>query len=660
MPSELDKVTGVALTMQGRSAGISVERQDAALFPFEAFSFDNPNETLSPVLSLSEPWVLDVGEISTSQITNFGEDVRTEAETEFLQQQITDLETLVDDGYTSWFYEGVPTLSNEPAVNWTDDPTKQNHVGDTYYDMTSGTTYKFLFLDPGYGWEEFFDSGVTAALEAAAAAQDTADGKRRVFTIEPTPPYDVGDLWSRGDGNIDGGVWVATVTQGSGGSYNIADWSKTTDATNDTSLTTFVTDTYEVFVESVEASFQETLNGRDFLSYHLEQVAKEVKNIDADHQFSMSQITVGQGQIDIRVGAVEEGTQDLSEAFIILDARVGASEIQIGTNVTGISDNGDDIFINTQGLITVNSDLTQSNINIGTNTTGVGTNSQGLIDVNSDLTSSNILIQTNLDVGTNHSTAFINLGIDPNGSSVDIEADKITLDGTINLDDTLSVSGGVVQIIGNLSVGTTTDNGNFEVKANGTVKCTNIEAVGGTFTGELIGVDGTFSGDITGASGEFNGTVKVTSGVALAEYTSGSILFNVLGDVSTIEPSLSGGNWGLKLSSGNSVTEISEDLLVRGASFTSGHVRMNTGHQLIRKNSSAWSQNGHIYATIASLLPVGSTKQLACWIEHSSGRRLASVFGRVSSDTVTITNYDGVFFYEFESPTSTNYRHLWI
>jgi phage-related protein len=39
------------------------------------------------------------------------------------------------------------------------------------------------------------DKDVLSSLEKAERAQDTADGKRRVFVSQPVPPYDPGDLW---------------------------------------------------------------------------------------------------------------------------------------------------------------------------------------------------------------------------------------------------------------------------------------------------------------------------------------------------------------------------------------------------------------------------------------------------------------------------------
>ena len=53
----------------------------------------------------------------------------------------------------------------------------------------------------GWHWHEIADSDAVRALQSAAKAQDTADGKRRVFVVQPTPPYEIGDLWAQGSGD---------------------------------------------------------------------------------------------------------------------------------------------------------------------------------------------------------------------------------------------------------------------------------------------------------------------------------------------------------------------------------------------------------------------------------------------------------------------------
>ena len=113
-----------------------------------------------------------------------------------MQDEIDAIKNQADSVIEFWFYDPVPTLDNEPAVNWTDDETKKNHLGDLYYDA-DGKSYRFQLIEGVYGWKQISDSDVTKALEMAQKAQDTADGKRRVFVVQPTSAsvYDVGDLW---------------------------------------------------------------------------------------------------------------------------------------------------------------------------------------------------------------------------------------------------------------------------------------------------------------------------------------------------------------------------------------------------------------------------------------------------------------------------------
>lgn len=103
-----------------------------------------------------------------------------------------------DEQMCLWFGEGEPTLDNFPASDWTTDETRAEHIKDIYYDRsdrTGGRAYSFEDVDGEFVWDNITDADVLASLERARHAQDTADGKRRVFVAEPQGPYDVGDLW---------------------------------------------------------------------------------------------------------------------------------------------------------------------------------------------------------------------------------------------------------------------------------------------------------------------------------------------------------------------------------------------------------------------------------------------------------------------------------
>ena len=114
-------------------------------------------------------------------------------------QVIKDLQNQADGAIETWFYEGVPTLDNLPAVDWTTEDLKKIHIGDLYYDQTTGYAYRFTKYNDDvtpYRWNRIKDNDIVAALEAANHAQATADGKMKVFYGETKPTnYKVGDMW---------------------------------------------------------------------------------------------------------------------------------------------------------------------------------------------------------------------------------------------------------------------------------------------------------------------------------------------------------------------------------------------------------------------------------------------------------------------------------
>lgn len=145
-----------------------------------------------------------------------------------------DMQDQIDSKAEQHFYAYDPTLDNEPAKSWTTDEEKEKHVDDLFYNTETGKAYRFMKGDDGsYKWELVQDEDVTNALEAASKAQDTADGKRRVFTADaskdehPDPPYDEGDLWYTG-----AEVLVCGKPKAKGEAYDAGDWGKKDNYTN--------------------------------------------------------------------------------------------------------------------------------------------------------------------------------------------------------------------------------------------------------------------------------------------------------------------------------------------------------------------------------------------------------------------------------------------
>ena len=159
-------------------------------------------------------------------------------------QVIADLQNQVDGAIETWFYEGVPTLKNAPASSWTTDKDKDTHLGDLYYDNKTGKAYRFAKDGNTYKWTIITDTDIAKALSDASKAQETADGKMKVFSIQPTPPYQLGDIWVNATYPTDGSIYKNEIlrcqtAKAKGSSFAIADWTKASKYTDDSALNTF-------------------------------------------------------------------------------------------------------------------------------------------------------------------------------------------------------------------------------------------------------------------------------------------------------------------------------------------------------------------------------------------------------------------------------------
>lgn len=95
----------------------------------------------------------------------------------------------------------------------------------------AGKSWRWVKEEDGtYKWTPIADSDAVKALQEAARAQDTADAKRRVFVVTPTTPYDVGDIWTQGEG----GDIMRCIESRATGDFESSDWDKASKYTDDT------------------------------------------------------------------------------------------------------------------------------------------------------------------------------------------------------------------------------------------------------------------------------------------------------------------------------------------------------------------------------------------------------------------------------------------
>lgn len=145
------------------------------------------------------------------------------------------------DGQIEQFFETYdPTLTNAPAKDWNTTALKDEHLGDLFYNTSTGKVFRFVKNGSTYSWQELQDSEVAQALALANDALKLAGTKRRIFVAQPTTPYDVGDLWVQGStGDI-----MRCKTARTSGSYNSVDWVKASKYTDDTGLTNFINNNF--------------------------------------------------------------------------------------------------------------------------------------------------------------------------------------------------------------------------------------------------------------------------------------------------------------------------------------------------------------------------------------------------------------------------------
>lgn len=153
--------------------------------------------------------------------------------------KIAELQNQVDGAIETWFYDGVPTLENAPAISWKTNNDKKIHLGDLYYDNKTGKAYRFAKDSNTYKWAIITDTDIAKALSDARMAQETANGKMKVFSVQPTTPYQVGDIWVNATYPSDGSTYKNEVlrcqtNKAAGSQFAIGDWIKASKYTDDT------------------------------------------------------------------------------------------------------------------------------------------------------------------------------------------------------------------------------------------------------------------------------------------------------------------------------------------------------------------------------------------------------------------------------------------
>jgi len=149
---------------------------------------------------------------------------------ENVKSEVANLQSQIDGAIQFWNGAEIPTLNNEPALSWGDDETaRNNHRADIYTvikdidgEMKQGKSYRFDKVGDTWTWVELTDNELSAVQALAAS-------KAKVFIVQPTVPYNVGDLWLNNEE-----LYECITAKDGNGKYSVSDWAKATKYTDDT------------------------------------------------------------------------------------------------------------------------------------------------------------------------------------------------------------------------------------------------------------------------------------------------------------------------------------------------------------------------------------------------------------------------------------------
>lgn len=205
-------------------------------------------------------------------------------------KEIEALEKKIDSKAEIWFYSGVPTLKNDPVSGW-DIEEYTDHVGDLYYDTSTGYPYRFKFSNGVYSWERIEDQDLAEALALANAASSAVDSKIRLFMEQPVPPYDNGDLWLNNQE-----IYVCQISKDAGTTYEAKDFIIATKYTDDT-VANQVGDNLEV-VRGTVTTIKES---QDAFKIDIETQVKTINELQEETLESMERMSYTFGTKDLSI-----------------------------------------------------------------------------------------------------------------------------------------------------------------------------------------------------------------------------------------------------------------------------------------------------------------------------------------------------------------------
>lgn len=272
-------------------------------------------------------------------------------------KSIAGLQNQIDGQVETFFYDYEPSLQNIPASEWTSSEEREKHEGDLFFWKSTGYAYRFTKDGSAWKWQVVQDTDITKALAAAENAQNTANNKRRVFVVQPTPPYDIGDQWMQDGGDI----LVCQTSRAAGSSYVSSDWKKMNKYTDDTvanealnaaalarNMTLELTNDYQSIVTDADGNISGTfpvVATRAIVMYGSQDITAECsytisksdaisgKWDDSTKSYTVTGITADEGWVDIKATYIS--SLSVVKRFTIAKLKAGKDGINGKDGVNG-------------------------------------------------------------------------------------------------------------------------------------------------------------------------------------------------------------------------------------------------------------------------------------------------------------------------------------
>ena len=231
----------------------------------------------------------------------------------------TNLQSQIDKKAETWYQSG------DPSTAWTTGALKAEHEGDLWYKTTDQKTYRYSKINNVYSWQQ---------ENVPTEVFDKIDGKAAVYTSQPSPPYNVGDLWF----NSTSSDILTCMQSRTSGQYISSDWVKRNKYTDDSyaqTLASRIGDTPQYFWHNSQDS-----GAGEGVGAHITEVPKEDFIVDPAN--GGSNLLARSNGIAIRDGLTDLATFGSSgEAFW---NEGGGKMFQVGRKEDGSFQIGESCF----------------------------------------------------------------------------------------------------------------------------------------------------------------------------------------------------------------------------------------------------------------------------------------------------------------------------